>query len=47
MATFHKKLTSNNAFEADRGPSGPHGARNGLRARPCGMAAGPAAQLDR
>jgi hypothetical protein len=40
-------MLSNNTFEADRDASGPHRARNGLRARRCGDAPWPAAQLGR
>lgn len=40
-------LLSNNAFEAVRGVVGPHRARNGLRARRCGIAAWSAAQRGR
>jgi hypothetical protein len=40
-------MTSNNALEADRGAVWPRRARNRLRARRLGMAAGPAAQLNR
>ena len=52
MATFREGLTdasslSNNALKAGRGTTGPHRARNELRARRCGDASWPAAQLNR
>jgi hypothetical protein len=40
-------MTPNNASERTVKHSGPHRARNGLRAHRCGMGARPAAQLGR